>query len=82
MKRLTAFVLSCLILASCSSEVDPTIDRDACLWEAVRAYPSWNVSNGPLLEHIPLCKGQDSTQIRQLMLDFVIAANVNSAGEN
>lgn len=70
-----------LFVAGCTSE-DPTVKRNACLYEAVRAYPTWDIKNGPLLEHVEQCKGQDATEIRQLMTDFVNAAIRNSAREN
>lgn len=78
---LSAVVLGLVVALAATSLLSggesPDQKRNACLYEAVRAYPSWDTGNGPLLDHIDLCKGVDKTEIRDLMASFVAAANTN-----
>lgn len=80
--RYVLAALVALVLTGCGSDpVDPAIARNSCLFEAVRAYPSWDTGNGPLLDHVDSCTGQDKTLVRQMMSEFVAAANTNSEGK-
>jgi hypothetical protein len=68
-------------LTACSTS-DPTQDRNACLYAAVKAYPAWTASKVPVLDGVPECKDlgpEDKAELRKTMAEFVAAANQKGA---
>lgn len=81
--RIWAALALGLCLAGCGGgggEEVADYSRNACLYAAMKAYPSWG-NEQPLLDYLDECKDlpqETKTELRKLTADFVAASNARA----
>lgn len=86
MKLIVAALFVATTASACGSD-EPTLrqQEETCFLAAAEAYPSWDASQGNVLDVIPECKDLPENvrqRLRNVMTEVVISATARQDKEN